>query len=251
MGITKSKKRALKPMNFKIAEDVILTSTGAVNINVPLIVNHVDFFPASFKLEIRKKVIYIDPIVVEEEKAADYILITHSHQDHFSKSDIKKLLKKETVIVCPGKVYKKLSKVLPGNTLKEAVPGSQLDFGDITIRFIGAYNVKSGFIVPHPKSALYVGYVISSGNVKIYHAGDTDYTSEMERLEGITAALIPIDGGNLTMTNERAVEFTNHIKPRYVIPMHYNIRSDGVDKFKELINSDTEVIVMDGQELDK
>lgn len=247
MGITRSKKRALIPVDFKIDEGVVLTATGAVNIYVPLIVNHVDFFPSGFKLEVHKKVIYIDPVIVEDEKTADYILITHSHQDHFSISDIKKLLKRETVMLCPKKVYKKLSKVLAGHTIKEVSPGSHMSFGDMVIESIGAYNVKSGFLIAHPKSAKYIGYVISSGNVKIYHAGDTDYTPEMQKLDGITAALIPVDGGNLTMTNEKAAEFINHIKPKFVIPIHYNIGTDGIEKFKELINSDTQVVIMDGQ----
>lgn len=93
MGIERSKKRVPKPINFEILKGITITSTGAVNINVPLIVNHVNFFPSSFKLNIHQRVIYIDPVIVEKDEPADYILITHSHQDHFSMPDIRNLLK--------------------------------------------------------------------------------------------------------------------------------------------------------------
>jgi L-ascorbate metabolism protein UlaG (beta-lactamase superfamily) len=51
----------------------------------------VDFFPSGFKLRIKEKAIYIDPVCIGDYEAADYILITHSHGDHFSLRDIKKL----------------------------------------------------------------------------------------------------------------------------------------------------------------
>jgi len=51
LGIARSKKRSSEPISFKIDEGIVLTSTGTVNIHIPLIVNHVDFF--SFKLQIK------------------------------------------------------------------------------------------------------------------------------------------------------------------------------------------------------
>ncbi|MFA9379639.1 MAG: MBL fold metallo-hydrolase [Acetanaerobacterium sp.] len=220
---------------------------GAVDIHVPLIVKHIDFFPASFKLKIHEKVLYIDPVIVEEEEPADYILITHSHQDHFSVPNIRRLLKTETTVICPENVYKKLYTALKGSTIKKTKPGDSMDFDEITIESVEAYNVSAG-ITPHPKSAMNVGYIITSGNDRLYHAGDTDYTLEMQKLQNISTVLTPIDGGNLTMTTEKAAEFINDLKPRFVVPMHYNIGSAEVEHFKKLVNRDTQVITMDGEE---
>lgn len=142
-------------------------------------------------------------------------------------------------------MYKKLSKELNGYNIIEIKPDDNMNFNDIEIEAIGAYNLKSGLIVPHPKSAMNVGYIISFKNIKIYHTGDTDYTASMKQLQNISVVLTPIDGGNLTMTTEKAAEFINHIRPLYVIPMHYNLGSDEINKFKKLINSSTQVIVMD------
>lgn len=247
MGIIRSEKRSPILRSFEISKDIILTSTGAVNINVPFIVNHVDFFPSSFKLEVNEKVVYIDPVIIDEDVPADYILITHSHPDHFSKNDIKKLLKKETIVICPKIVHKKLSKELSNYSVMITSPGYKKNFGIINVESISSYNVSSGFFVPHPKSAANVGYIINIGDVNIYHTGDTDYTPKMMQLNNITIALTPIDGGNLTMSTEKAAEFINNLNPKFVVPMHYNIGTDEVRKFKELVNSHINVIILDGE----
>jgi len=46
------------------------------------------------------KIIYIDPFRINKNyNDADYIFCTHSHYDHFSKEDIEKVIKEDTVIV--------------------------------------------------------------------------------------------------------------------------------------------------------
>lgn len=67
------------------------------------------------------------------------------------------------------------------------------------------------------------GFVIEVEGKKIYHAGDTGLTTEMSLLEdeGIDVALLPI-GGYYTMDVADAARAVRMIKPRVVIPMHYN-----------------------------
>ena len=56
-----------------------------------------------------EKTIYIDPYGLKTNyNDADIILITHSHFDHFSEEDIKKVKKKETIIIAPTDLYDKL-----------------------------------------------------------------------------------------------------------------------------------------------
>ena len=46
------------------------------------------------------KVIYIDPYEIEDSLYdADYIFCTHSHYDHFSEKDIRKVLNDKTKII--------------------------------------------------------------------------------------------------------------------------------------------------------
>ena len=62
--------------------------------NVPLLVDHVDLFPAGFKINSYEKVIYIDPFQIKNTDQADIVLITHGHYDHLSLADIKKIAQK-------------------------------------------------------------------------------------------------------------------------------------------------------------
>jgi L-ascorbate metabolism protein UlaG (beta-lactamase superfamily) len=66
------------------------------------------------------------------------------------------------------------------------------------------------------------GFVIEVNGKKIYHAGDTGLTMDMQLLEveHIDVALLPI-GGNFTMDIEDALRAVDFIKPKKVIPMHY------------------------------
>lgn len=244
-SMNRSDKRPIEPKKLEILDNIILESTGAVNMNVPLIVDHVDLFPSAFKIKSDEKVIYIDPVIVEGDEKADYILITHSHDDHFSLTDIEKLSKKETIIIGPRDVVKTLSKKLPELNKYEVKPGDIKTFSDITIKAVAAYNQKSGFLTPHPMKKMWVGYVITIKDVRLYHAGDTDYIPEMDEISNIDVAMIPIGGDNLTMNAEDAAKFINNLKPKIVVPMHYSIEMNQINNLKELVSNNIEVIVME------
>ena len=41
-------------------------------------------------------------------------------------------------------------------------------------------------------------------------------------------------------------KFVNNLKPEIVVPMHYSMEIDQISIFRELVNDDTKVIIMDG-----
>jgi L-ascorbate metabolism protein UlaG (beta-lactamase superfamily) len=244
-NIVRSEKRDSVPKSIQIAPNIILTSTGAINIDVTFLVNHVDFFPSSFKIETQGKVIYIDPVVIDELLPADYIFITHAHDDHFSLSDINKILKKETLIICPKEVAKNLS----GFRIKKVKPGDILNLGSVKFEAVAAYNIKSGFLglTSHSKSDMNVGYILTINGVRIYHAGDTDFIPEMKELKDIAVAMVPIGGDNLTMDTKLATKLINTIKPLIAIPMHYKIGTRNTETFMQLVKTETKVVIMEQQ----
>jgi len=67
------------------------------------------------------------------------------------------------------------------------------------------------------------GFVIEVDGKKLYHAGDTGLTMDMQLLEveSIDVALLPI-GGNFTMDVRDALRAVEMIRPAVAIPMHYN-----------------------------
>jgi L-ascorbate metabolism protein UlaG (beta-lactamase superfamily) len=193
---------------------------------------------ASFKLAKQKTIVYIDPWKIKEKEPADIILITHSHYDHCSPEDIKKIQKDNTILVAPLDC----APILKGN-VKIISPGEKLTIQGIEIEAIPAYNKGKPF---HPKSSNFVGYVITISGLKIYHAGDTDFIPEMEKLN-IDIALFPI-GGTYTMNAEEAASAVNCIKPKVAIPMHYGGiagSKNDAEKFKKLCQVEVEILKED------
>ena len=160
--------------------------------------------------------------------------------------DIKKIAKPETLIICPKKVAKKLGKY--DYRIREVKPGDLCDLGDnIKIEVIEAYNIKSALLwfKAHPKSKQNVGYVLNLNSVRIYHTGDSDYIPEMECVKDIDLILVPIGGDNLTMNVDDAARLINQMKPKFAIPVHYDMKErNELEKFRVLIDKGTEVKVL-------
>jgi L-ascorbate metabolism protein UlaG (beta-lactamase superfamily) len=165
----------------------------------------------SFRIKVPEGVIYIDPWKLRRAEPADLILITHEHHDHFSANDVKKLLKPETTIVTIGVVARQLK-----GDVRTVKPGDTLTVKGITIEAVPAYNPAKQF---HPKAAGHVGFIITAGGRRIYHAGDTDAIPEMASIHA-DVALLPV-GGKFTMTASEAAQAANLIKPQVAVPMHW------------------------------
>lgn len=198
---------------------------------------------SSFRLEEHGLVIYIDPFKIKEDKPADFIFITHNHYDHMSVEDIKKIATKDTLIICPKECDKDLKKF----NLRVVLPGDRFEIGKMKVEVVPAYNIHKPF---HPKKDMKVGYVIEVEKVRIYHAGDTDFISEMKNLKDITVAMVPI-GGTFTMDPKEAAEAINAIKPEMAVPMHYGYKvgkKEDAIEFKKHVMKSIKVYIMDQEE---
>ncbi|MDZ7798945.1 MAG: MBL fold metallo-hydrolase [Patescibacteria group bacterium] len=159
------------------------------------------------------KTIYIDPWKISGDSSeADYILITHEHFDHCSPEDIAKIRKEKTKIFCPHECIQKI-----GGQAKSVKPGKEIKEEEITIKTVPAYNIDKEY---HPKENNWVGYVIEADGQKMYHAGDTDLIPEMDELENIDIAMLPVSG-TYVMDSQEAAQAIARIKPKKIIPMHY------------------------------
>ena len=238
--ITRSTERDSRPQTIRLSQSVSLTSLGSV------VINGLGFFPSGFRIDTPDSVIYIDPIMIDDPKPADYIFITHSHQDHLSLPDIQKIAASNTLIVGPKSVAKELS----GYSFREVIPGASFTVDAIHCEAVAAYNTKHVFlwIAAHPRSARNVGYVLTIGDLRIYHAGDTDFIPEIKNLSNITVAIIPIGGDNLTMDPVQAAASINSIRPEIAIPVHHSIgQSDGLDNFRRLVDDGIDIRTFPGQ----
>ncbi|MFP3982557.1 MAG: MBL fold metallo-hydrolase [Desulfurivibrionaceae bacterium] len=166
----------------------------------------------AFRISYGGQIIYFDPFKLSPPgPAGDIILVTHEHFDHCSVEDIAGIKKEDTVIVTePGAAQKLQGEVV---VLK---PGEQTTVKGITIEATPSYNIGKTF---HPQANEWLGFIVTVGGCRIYHAGDTDHIPEMKDLK-VDIALLPVSG-TFVMTAEEAVQAALDIKPKVAIPMHY------------------------------
>lgn len=190
---------------------------------------------ASFRIETEDKTIYIDPWKLKGGKKADLILVTHTHMDHFSEDDIKKISGPDTKIICTMDTKEGIR-----NLIKMS-PGDRREEGGIMIEAHRAYNPSKKF---HPMENNWIGYVLDIKGYRIYHSGDTDVIPEMDAVRDIDVALLPV-GGTYTMTPEEAAEAVSMIKAKKAIPMHWGdivgSREDA-ERFKKLADCEVEIL---------
>lgn len=172
--------------------------------------------------------LYIDPVKVPANfTAADVILVTHSHYDHYNIETINRLSKKGTSIITPKNMAK--------SGWKGIDPWQTIQAGPFKITGVPAYNLKSGY---HPKDEGWLGYIIEVDGVKIYHAGDTDLIPAMQGIN-VDIALVPI-GGTYTMNVGEAVKASEVLKAKIFLPMHFGLiigeKNDGL-KFASLVKT--------------
>lgn len=173
-----------------------------------------------FRIE-GNKTIYIDPFKIASRKKADVIFITHEHYDHCSPEDIEKIATYDTIVVTIPMAEPAL-KGLKVKEIKLVKSGDNVEIDGVTASVFPAYNINK-FRSPgkpfHPKEDGKVGYLLSIGGVRIYHAGDTDFIPEMKNLE-TDIAFLPVSG-TYVMTAKEAAEASKNMRIKLAIPMHY------------------------------
>ena len=194
---------------------------------------------SSIKLT-KEKIIYFDPYKINNElHDADIIFITHSHYDHFSEEDIKKIKKEDTIIVAPIDLLERIRNLgFSEENIIIVKPDENYKVGEIEFKTIRAYNTDKPF---HPKSNNWLGYLLKIDDITYYIAGDTDITEDNLKVK-CDVAFVPI-GGTYTMNVKEAATLINKIKPKTALPTHYDLivgtMKDG-NKFAKLLDDEIE-----------
>lgn len=148
----------------------------------------------------------------------DFILITHIHGDHFSVPILEAVAGPKTVIVTPQNVHDAMPPDLQVKT-KVMKNGEKGMLGGVPVEAVAMYNITPARLNFHPKGGGN-GYVMTFGDKRVYVAGDTEETPELENLAGIDLAFIPV---NLPFTEDvgAAAKWVKDFKPKMVFPYHY------------------------------
>lgn len=187
--------------------------------------------------------IYIDPYKIENETHnAKYLFITHSHYDHFSIEDIEKVRNEDTIFFVTTDCKEKLLEIgVDEKRIVTVAPDEMYRFNKIEVQVIPAYNVNKEY---HKKEYGWVGYLIKINGVTYYITGDTDVNEDIQNIK-CDVLFVPI-GGTYTMDYKEAADYTNSIKPKYVIPIHYGTivgkKEDGIE-FAKLLDTKIECLI--------
>jgi len=184
---------------------------------------------ASLGIQISEKNILVDPFISANSKAshinindlkADYVFLTHAHQDHTL--DVEAIMRNNpnALIVSNAEIAGHYgAKGFDCHAMNHG--GSwKFDFG--TVKFVNAIHSSSfadGSYGGNPG-----GFVIEGEHKNIYIAGDTALTMDMKLIPMRTKldlAIFPI-GSNFTMDVEDAIMASDFVECDKVLGYHYD-----------------------------
>lgn len=183
---------------------------------------------AALGIEVNGVHLVVDPFISGNEKAsaididaikADYILVTHAHQDHIL--DVERIaVNTGAVVVSNFEIASHFGK--KGLEMHPMNHGGNWEFEFGRLKYVNAIHTSSfpdGTYGGQPG-----GFVIEGEHRNIYIAGDTALTMDMKLIPMQTKldlAVLPI-GDNFTMGVEDAIRASNFLECDKVLGYHYD-----------------------------
>jgi L-ascorbate metabolism protein UlaG (beta-lactamase superfamily) len=157
--------------------------------------------------------------VSADSVAADYILVTHGHRDHLG--DTLAIAKRTGATVISNA---EISNYLTDKGLE--THGQHIGGGfHHPFGYLKLTNAVHGSVLPDGSNGgSPCGFLLTTkNNKKVYMAGDTGLFGDMKLIgdEGLDLAAIPI-GDNFTMGSADALRAVEFLRPKIVVPIHYN-----------------------------
>jgi L-ascorbate metabolism protein UlaG (beta-lactamase superfamily) len=182
-----------------------------------------------FALDIEGSILVFDPFIRGNELAAsidfksikaDYILVSHGHDDHTA--DLIELANQtNATVVTTWEIHAWLHR----NGINRTHPmniGGKWTFGFGTVHMVFAAHSSS--LADGTYAGTAAGFVIETKDKTLYYAGDTALTSDMALLAHrfkLDVALLPI-GDNFTMDYKDACTAADMVGCANIIAMHFD-----------------------------
>lgn len=214
------------------------------------------FGHACFSVTIGGKNILFDPFISPNEKAssidvneiqADYILISHGHEDHVADVEViakrtgAKLVSNFEIISWFGS--KGIENGHPMNH------GGEWDFDFGKVKYVNA--VHSSVMPDGAYGGNPGGFIVKNKDISFYYAGDTALHMDMKLIgeyDKLDFAVLPI-GNNFTMGIDDAIIASDFIKCDKIVGIHYDtfgyIEIDHEDAKKKFTERGKELILLE------
>ena len=210
---------------------------------------------ASLGIQIKDIHILVDPFISPNEKAshidvnslkADYILVTHAHQDHIV--DVESIAKRTgAVVISNFEIVSHFGKLdIEGHPMNH---GGKWDFEFGTVKYVNAIHTSSfpdGSYGGQPG-----GFVIEGEHKNIYIAGDTALTYDMKLIPlqtKLDLAILPI-GDNFTMGIDDAILASDFVECDKILGYHYDtfgyIEIDHEEAKRKFFEKDKDLMLLE------
>ena len=210
---------------------------------------------STFALDIDGHAVLIDPFMngnplaslTTDEVVAEFILISHGHGDHVG--DAVEIAKRTGAATISNVEISHWLQKKGVETAHGQNTGGCADYGFMTVKLTQAFHSSS--LPDGSYGGMPNGFIITGGGYRLYFAGDTALFGDMALYgdEGIDLAFLPI-GDYFSMGVNDSIRAVKLIRPRVVLPMHYNtfppIQQDGGSWANRVSNeTDSQPIVLD------
>ena len=204
------------------------------------------FVGASVQIEYLGIVIHVDPwsrADYSDAKPADVILITDTPADHLDPELIRQLRTRGTTVIVPAHPEdardeggaERLRQVEDAEVMNN---GEEVELDlrrggtpDVRIESIAMYDLIPG--APFHARGEGNGYIVTLGGVRIYFSGVTECTPEVQAVQDVDIAFIPMNLPNGRMPPAVAADCVKGLDPKVVYPYHYRERS--IDEFVDAL----------------
>jgi len=168
------------------------------------------------------------PAPIEPENLqVDVYVVTHDHGDHLDPETISRYPHKQTTnFIAPRHTARRLRELgVPGNRVHMVEAGDDWECRGLKIR--GTFALPTGVDVLDT-----TGYLLTFANGRsVYHTSDTMFhplvLAAAPREPDVL--LVPINGKWGNPNPEQAVAFAKAVKPRFVLPNHYDLMELNVE----------------------
>lgn len=201
--------------------------------------------------------IHSEPPILPEEVLVDYVFCTHDHLDHTDPETLPGISKSspKTVFLGPTESHNHFRRMgIPSSRARSLRANTTVKLGDFEVTpvnsILGSEVNRKG-----ERWTTHYGYVFNFGFVKLYNMGDSSpevVAAPMKVLKDVIPfspeiAIFPIIGDFPGRKPEDAISFARILKPKIVIPSHYDCFPDRtIDPkvFVELFRDEPDILTV-------